>query len=158
MRVWLEFISLDMTPSTVSCPRILYPANCLKKPVFVPEDKVTNRSAVLFNFALLPSPSLGNLDSETMEPQKRDKMQSLPPPFGPSLLRVRPRPSSAVTLRIYEYEKEALCPRQTEHSLNTQRQIKTYVYRAEKKSWYVVTRNFFLLLLNFSAWPCLGAA
>ena len=32
------------------------------------------------------------------------------------------------------------------------------VYRAEKKSWYVVARNFFLVLLNFSAWPCLGAA
>ena len=32
------------------------------------------------------------------------------------------------------------------------------MYRAEKKSWYVVARNFFLLLLNFSAWPCLGAA
>ena len=32
------------------------------------------------------------------------------------------------------------------------------IYRAEKKSWYVVARNFFLLLLNFSAWPCLGAA
>ena len=31
-------------------------------------------------------------------------------------------------------------------------------YRAEKKSWYVVARNFFLLLLNFSAWPCLGPA
>ena len=26
-------------------------------------------------------------------------------------------------------------------------------YRAEKKSWYVVARNFFLLLINFSAWP-----
>ena len=32
------------------------------------------------------------------------------------------------------------------------------VYRGEKKSWYVVARNFFLLLLNFSAWPCLGPA
>ena len=32
------------------------------------------------------------------------------------------------------------------------------MYRAEKKSWYVVARNFFLLLLNFSPWPCLGAA
>ena len=32
------------------------------------------------------------------------------------------------------------------------------IYRAEKKSWYVVARNFFLLLLNFSAWPFLGAA
>ena len=31
-------------------------------------------------------------------------------------------------------------------------------YRAEKKSWYVVARNVFLLLLNFSAWPCLGPA
>ena len=31
-------------------------------------------------------------------------------------------------------------------------------YRAEKKSWYVVARNFFLLLLNCSAWPCLGPA
>ena len=31
-------------------------------------------------------------------------------------------------------------------------------YRAEKKSWYVVARNLFLLLLNFSAWLCLGAA
>ena len=36
--------------------------------------------------------------------------------------------------------------------------IVDYTYRAEKKSWYVVARNFFLLLLNFSAWPCLGAA
>ena len=26
------------------------------------------------------------------------------------------------------------------------------------KSWYVVARNFFLLLLEFSAWPCLGPA
>ena len=33
-----------------------------------------------------------------------------------------------------------------------------YMYRAEKKSLYVVARNPFLLLLNFSAWPCLGAA
>ena len=33
-----------------------------------------------------------------------------------------------------------------------------HIYRAEKKSWYVVARNFFLLLLNFSAWPCLCAA
>ena len=31
-------------------------------------------------------------------------------------------------------------------------------YRAEKKSWYVVARNFFLLFLNFSAWPCLAVA
>ena len=31
-------------------------------------------------------------------------------------------------------------------------------YRAEKKSWFVVARNFFLLLLNLSAWPYLGAA
>ena len=31
-------------------------------------------------------------------------------------------------------------------------------YRAEKKSWYVVARNVFLLLLNLSAWPCLGPA
>ena len=30
------------------------------------------------------------------------------------------------------------------------------IYRAEKKSWYGVARNFFLLLLNFSAWPCLA--
>ena len=32
------------------------------------------------------------------------------------------------------------------------------MYRAEKKSWYVVARNFYLLLLNCSAWPCLGPA
>ena len=32
------------------------------------------------------------------------------------------------------------------------------IYRAEKKSCYVVARNFFLLLLNFFARPCLGAA
>ena len=31
-------------------------------------------------------------------------------------------------------------------------------YRADKNSWYVVARNSFLLLLNFSAWPCLGPA
>ena len=32
------------------------------------------------------------------------------------------------------------------------------IYRAEKKGWYVVTRYFFLALLNFSAWPCLAVA
>ena len=32
------------------------------------------------------------------------------------------------------------------------------VYIAEKKSWYVVARNIFLLLLNFSAWPFLAFA
>ena len=32
------------------------------------------------------------------------------------------------------------------------------LYRAEKKSLYVVARNLLLLLLNFSASPCLGPA
>ena len=31
-------------------------------------------------------------------------------------------------------------------------------YRDRLKGLYVVARNFFLLLLNFSAWPCLGPA
>ena len=31
-------------------------------------------------------------------------------------------------------------------------------YRGENKGLYVVARNFFLLLLNCSAWPCLGPA
>ena len=31
-------------------------------------------------------------------------------------------------------------------------------YREENKGLYVVARNFFLLLLNCSAWPCLGPA
>ena len=31
-------------------------------------------------------------------------------------------------------------------------------YRAEKKGWYVVARYFFLALLSFSAWLCLGPA
>ena len=35
---------------------------------------------------------------------------------------------------------------------------KNEYYRAKKKSWFVVARNVFLLLLNFSAWPCLGPA
>merc|ERR1739842_13568 len=30
------------------------------------------------------------------------------------------------------------------------------MYRAPGKCLYVVARNFFLLLLNCSAWPCLG--
>ena len=32
------------------------------------------------------------------------------------------------------------------------------LYRAPKKCLYVVARNFFLLLLYCSAWPCLGPA
>ena len=32
------------------------------------------------------------------------------------------------------------------------------LYRAPGKSVYVVARNFILLLLNFSAWPCLAVA
>ena len=31
-------------------------------------------------------------------------------------------------------------------------------YRARKKGLYVVARNFFLILLNFSAWTCLAVA
>ena len=31
-------------------------------------------------------------------------------------------------------------------------------YREVNKGLYMVARNFFLLLLNFSAWPCLGPA
>ena len=43
-------------------------------------------------------------------------------------------------------------------STQTRHSISRLLYRAEKKSWYVVARNFFLLLLNFSARPCMGAA
>jgi len=32
------------------------------------------------------------------------------------------------------------------------------MYRAPGKGLYVVARNFFLLLLNCSAWPCLAVA
>ena len=32
------------------------------------------------------------------------------------------------------------------------------VHRARNKGLYVVARNFFLLLLNCSAWPCLAVA
>ena len=32
------------------------------------------------------------------------------------------------------------------------------MYREANKGLYVVARNFFLLLLNCSAWPCLGPA
>ena len=32
------------------------------------------------------------------------------------------------------------------------------MYRDRLKGWYVVARNFFLLLLNCSAWPCLAVA
>ena len=32
------------------------------------------------------------------------------------------------------------------------------IYRYRLKSLYVVARNFFLLLLNCSVWPCLGPA
>ena len=31
-------------------------------------------------------------------------------------------------------------------------------YRVRNKGLQVVARNFFLLLLNYSAWPCLGPA
>ena len=33
-----------------------------------------------------------------------------------------------------------------------------FVHRAREKGLYVVARNFFLLLLNCSAWPCLAVA
>ena len=49
---------------------------------------------------------------------------------------------SLMSVRMYVREAQAARP----------------LYRAEKKSWYVVARNLFLLLLNFSAWPCLCAA
>ena len=38
------------------------------------------------------------------------------------------------------------------------RQVTNSVYRAPGKCLYVVARNFFLLLLNSSDWPCLGPA
>ena len=33
-----------------------------------------------------------------------------------------------------------------------------HMYRARNKGLYVVARNFFLLLLNSCAWPCLAVA
>ena len=30
-------------------------------------------------------------------------------------------------------------------------------YRDQLKKWYVVARNFFLLFLDFSAWPCFAS-
>ena len=38
------------------------------------------------------------------------------------------------------------------------REIETTEARGENKGLYVVARNFFLLLLNCSDWPCLGPA
>ena len=35
-------------------------------------------------------------------------------------------------------------------------EAKMVLYRAEKKSWYVVARNVYLLLLNFSDWVLLS--
>ena len=32
------------------------------------------------------------------------------------------------------------------------------IYRDRLKRWFVVARNFFLLLRDFSAWPCQGPA
>ena len=36
--------------------------------------------------------------------------------------------------------------------------VRPLLYRGGNKGLYVVARNFFLLLLNCSAWPCLGPA
>ena len=38
------------------------------------------------------------------------------------------------------------------------KQCTNWIYREINKGLYVVARNFFLLLLNCSAWPCLGPA
>ena len=51
--------------------------------------------------------------------------------------------------------------RLVEETLRLQRkraQKHEHMYRGRNKGLYVVARNFFLLLLNCSAWPCLGPA
>ena len=44
------------------------------------------------------------------------------------------------------------------HHRSSSANFKSKYTELSKKSWYAVARNFFLLLLNFSAWPGLGAA
>ena len=51
--------------------------------------------------------------------------------------------------------------RLVEETLRLQRkraQKHEHIYRGGNKGLYVVAINFFLLLLNCSAWPCLGPA
>ena len=58
---------------------------------------------------------------------------------------------AVVVLRLF-----GLCHASTLHSEWCRHQMT--IYRGGNKGLYVVARNFFLLLLNSSAWPCLGPA
>ena len=49
-------------------------------------------------------------------------------------------------------------PNQIIYFINLRRKGMIYMYRGGNKCVYVVARNFFLLLFNCSAWPCLGPA
>ena len=40
----------------------------------------------------------------------------------------------------------------------TTRELRYFMRKRENKGLYLVVRNFFLPLLNCSAWPCLGPA
>ena len=52
--------------------------------------------------------------------------------------------------------KDSISP--TNAAQSTAEEVFRYVYIGGNKGLYVVARNFFLLLLNCSAWPCLGPA
>ena len=56
------------------------------------------------------------------------------------------------------YDNEGSSGEPQPFNLGSKSPHKITIYRARNKGLYVVARNFFLLLLNCSAWPCLGVA
>ena len=57
-----------------------------------------------------------------------------------------------------EERKEGVNRRTDELIIHLKPSASNRLYREANKGLYVVARNFFLLLLNYSAWPCLGPA
>ena len=87
----------------------------------------------------------------------RPSLHITPPPLSPSLLlrwefSHRHLPLSHPHLKA---DRRALLSVPFPHLHVPPRQRQ---YREANKGLYVVARNFFLLLLNCSAWPCLGPA
>ena len=61
-------------------------------------------------------------------------------------------PTGADKITLFHRRPSSICP------LMIYKHFRQQKYRAPGKSLYVVARNFFLLLLNCSAWHCLGPA
>ena len=105
----------------------------------------------------------GACDSQVSEERTGDNGVSRASSFsGEKWMREQKKERHSKVARIGKLAKAAENTDERElggfQSITHSLRLTSFLYRAHGKCSYVVARNFFQLLLNCSAWPCLGPA